>query len=199
MIQLIHADGADLPLVQKEIFRYLGYGSQTPTDTEILKRTEECTETLRQALSCKACFDRFPLTFTENGVTVGDLHLPSMDLKRHLRGCGSAYLMTATLGYEVDRILGRYSLLSPVHAVIAQAVGAAAIEAFCDRLCRQFADIEQKKLRSRFSAGYGDLPLDTQPALLGLLDAYRKIGVTLTEGLMMIPTKSVSAIVGIEN
>ena len=50
----------------------------------------------------------------------------------------------------------------------------------------------------RFSPGYGDLSLDTQKKLLSALDSQRKIGITLTESLLMLPTKSVSAIIGLE-
>jgi len=52
-------------------------------------------------------------------------------------------------------------------------------------------------LVSRFSPGYGDLPLDYQRTLLSVLDTSRKIGVSLTDSLLMVPSKSVSAIVGV--
>ncbi|MBR3258643.1 MAG: vitamin B12 dependent methionine synthase, partial [Eggerthellaceae bacterium] len=45
--------------------------------------------------------------------------------------------------------------------------------------------------------GYGDLPLEVQPDLLGLLDASRRLGITLSDSLLMSPTKSVTAIVGL--
>jgi cobalamin-dependent methionine synthase I len=54
-------------------------------------------------------------------------------------------------------------------------------------------------LTQRFSAGYGDLPLELQRDIFGALDCQRKIGVTLNESLLMSPSKSVSAIVGIIN
>lgn len=197
MIRVIKCDGADLVLPKRETVRYLGYGSKTPDDPELLKRIDECTETVRKALDCKACFDRFPLTQLKDGVRLGSVDLFSKDLKRHLSGCREAYLFTATLGLAVDRILQRFSLLSPADAVIAEAVGTTAIENFCDEIERQLHQSEPAPFRTRFSAGYGDFPLETQPILLNLLDTSRKIGVTLTEGLMMTPTKSVSAIIGI--
>ena len=49
----------------------------------------------------------------------------------------------------------------------------------------------------RFSPGYGDLPLDVQRPLFAALDVPRKIGVSLTDSLLMAPSKSVSAIIGI--
>jgi cobalamin-dependent methionine synthase I len=53
-------------------------------------------------------------------------------------------------------------------------------------------------LRPRFSPGYGDLSLSVQSDLLNVLDARRNIGLTLSDSLMMIPQKSVTAIVGLK-
>ncbi|MGN1059696.1 MAG: vitamin B12 dependent-methionine synthase activation domain-containing protein, partial [Clostridia bacterium] len=88
----------------------------------------------------------------------------------------------------------------PVHALAAQAVGTAAIESWCDLLCRRFAEREAERgrsLRPRFSPGYGDFPLEMQKDIFRFLDCSRKIGVSLTESLLMVPGKSVSALVGI--
>ena len=49
----------------------------------------------------------------------------------------------------------------------------------------------------RFSPGYGDMPLSAQPVLLATLDAQRRPGITLSKSLLMTPTKSVTAVVGL--
>ena len=83
-------------------------------------------------------------------------------------------------------------------AVVLDAVGSAAIESFCDWLSDGWRrDCPNFVLRPRFSPGYGDLPLETQKTLLSVLDAGRKAGVSLTESFLMLPQKSVSAIVGL--
>ena len=71
------------------------------------------------------------------------------------------------------------------------------IEALCDVFCE---DIEKEygKTRPRFSAGYGDLPLELQREIFSVLDCPKSIGLTLTDSLLMSPSKSVTAIVGIE-
>lgn len=51
----------------------------------------------------------------------------------------------------------------------------------------------------RFSPGYGDLPLETQRELVRVLDTHRKIGVSLTGSCLMMPSKSVTAILGISD
>ena len=114
-----------------------------------------------------------------------------------LNGCDRAILFAATLGAGVDRLLMQAALRSPAHQYIADAVASALIEALCDRaetdLCGPHPHTH------RFSPGYGDLPLTLQPALLNLLNAHRQIGVALTDSLLMTPTKSVTAILGLRN
>ena len=48
-----------------------------------------------------------------------------------------------------------------------------------------------------FSPGYGDLPLDLQREIFAALDCPKRIGVSLNESLLMSPSKSVSAIIGL--
>ncbi len=52
-------------------------------------------------------------------------------------------------------------------------------------------------LVSRYSPGYGDYPLSEQRRLLSILDASRRVGVSLTDALVMAPSKSVSAVIGV--
>ena len=54
-------------------------------------------------------------------------------------------------------------------------------------------------MTDRYSPGYGDLPLTLQPRLLALLDAERKIGLTLTDTCLMTPRKSVTALFGLSS
>ena len=49
----------------------------------------------------------------------------------------------------------------------------------------------------RFSPGYADFPLEVQPKLLELLDAPRRIGLTVSPGLLLVPTKSVTCVIGV--
>ena len=104
------------------------------------------------------------------------------------------------MGLGIDRLINKYGRITPSRAVCLQAIGAERIEALCDEFCK---DIAQKyaescrKLRPRFSPGYGDLPLSLQRDILNLLSSEKRIGLTLNESLLMSPTKSVTAIVGI--
>ena len=85
-------------------------------------------------------------------------------------------------------------------AMALQAAAAAMIEAWCDAVNARLAEEvrgEGLRLRARFSPGYGDFPLAAQPGLFRLLGVQKRIGITLTDSLLMIPTKSVTAVIGI--
>ena len=48
-----------------------------------------------------------------------------------------------------------------------------------------------------FMADGGDLPITVQPDLLKILDAEKRLGITLNASYMMSPSKSVTAVIGI--
>jgi len=50
-------------------------------------------------------------------------------------------------------------------------------------------------LTPRFSPGYGDLSLDHQKGLLKYVEA-DKIGISLSETMVMLPEKSITAVIG---
>ncbi len=80
------------------------------------------------------------------------------------------------------------------------AIGAAAVENVCDRLneeLRQLAADEGKSLRPRYSPGYGDYNLENQRGIFDLLTPSKHIGLTLKDNLIMVPEKSVTALIGI--
>ena len=77
-----------------------------------------------------------------------------------------------------------------------QAIGAERIEALADAFNN---DIKEKYVTvPRFSAGYGDFSVYKQTDMFNVLDCGRKIGLTLNDSMMMSPTKSVTAIIGIK-
>ncbi len=127
------------------------------------------------------------------------LPVESKSLARHVAGCHAAYLVCGTIGAEIDALQRRVAVASGADALIVQAIGAAAIEEWMDAVEGEIRqELEPgEDLVSRFSPGYGDLPLEYQRTLLTILDTPRKIGVSLTDTLLMVPSKSVSAIVGV--
>ena len=54
-------------------------------------------------------------------------------------------------------------------------------------------------LRSRYSPGYFDLDITENKNLFELMDITKRIGLTITGTCQMVPSKSVTAFIGIEN
>jgi cobalamin-dependent methionine synthase I len=118
-------------------------------------------------------------------------------LKTRLNGCNRVLIFAATVGIGVDRLVRRYAAVAPSKALVFQAIGAERIESLCEEFCKRMA-MEYGEMTSRFSAGYGDFPLTAQKEIFALLDCPKNIGLSLTEHLLMTPTKSVTAAVGIK-
>lgn len=183
-----------------EVLRYMRMGGAEP-DAVLADRLARVEREVLAACRPASYWRLEQLSFgPEPGdLRIGPLSVRSCALARTLRGCRHAFLFCATLGAGVDALLRRYSQTSGADALMAQAVATAAVESYCDdcraRLLAEPA-VAGETLRMRFSPGYGDLPLETQRPLLQVLDSARRAGIVLTETLLMVPSKSVSAVIG---
>ncbi len=174
-----------------EVLRYAGSKGTDPAVEELLK---ECIAEAQGELSYRVCYCRLPLQIDGKDCRIGSLCLRSKALAKTLSGCSEVILFGATLGVGIDRLIGKYLRISPAKALLMDALGTERIEALCDAFCK----IQGCKITPRFSAGYGDLPLAVQSDLFALLQCEKKIGLCMTDGLMMSPSKSVTAIFGIK-
>ncbi len=184
----------------QEVARYLSYRGQQP-DEAVRRMITECMEEVNGAAVPRSVCERFPLYYDKaEGFSAASLRFSSRSLERNLAGCMEVYLFAATLGVAVDTLIHRAVILDAAKGVVMQAAAAAAIEAYCDeendRLRRQ-TEAEGLWLRPRFSPGYGDLSLACQRDFLRVLKAQKNIGLTLTDSGMMVPVKSVTALIGI--
>ena len=186
------------PVDRREAIRYAGVRGDSPDAEAILA---ECISESENTLSFRLCYGEYPLTRVENLLDFGFARVESAKLSEHLLGCSSVIVVTATLGIGIDRLISKYSRLSQAKALMLQGLGAERIEALLDLFCeeqRREKTAHGMALTARFSAGYGDLSLEFQREIFKALDCERKIGLTLNDSLIMSPTKSVSAIIGIK-
>ena len=182
-------------LNERECLRYAG---TTPQNVSAEERAlfEACLTEVENKLTYKICWGRFPVKREENNLDFSFLQTDSGALMKNLEGCEEVIVFAATIGLEIDRLIRRYTNLSPAKALFFQAIGAERIESLCDTFCEELK-AEGLQLRPRFSPGYGDLPLELQKDIFRVLDCPRKIGLSLNESLLMSPSKSVTAIIGI--
>ena len=181
------------PLNQREALRYAGAKEATPEVLELLK---ECAQRCQWLLAPRVCYARYRIKRTQNGLDLGFARTDSAALMRNLHGCDEVIVFAATLGLELDRQIARYAHLSPARSMMLQAIGTERIESLCDAFENELIS-QGQGLRPRFSPGYGDLPLDFQREVFAALDCAKNIGISLNESLMMSPSKSVTAIIGL--
>jgi len=186
------------PIERREVLRYAGV--RGASGRELSEELSELEAKISSKLTPKGCFTELAALIDGDMVQLGEFSVRSASLSALLSGCKSAIVLAATVGIGADREISRLGASSPSRQLLLDAICTERIEALCDSLCELIGaelSAENKKLTRRFSAGYGDLPLAFQREIFSILDCPRKIGLTLNESLLMTPTKSVTAIVGV--
>ena len=179
---------------RREALRYL---RARPDDKEAQLLVDTVYLKLRNEVQARHVLQKYRVAVDATGVTLeSGTRFNSRDLAAHLKGCEEALLLGATLGSRVDAAIRRLALGSVAEGAAAQAVAAALIESYCDEVQARF-DTGGLAQRPRFSPGYGDWDLAEQRLLFPVLNCAKLIGLTLTEGCMMAPSKSVTAVIGL--
>lgn len=179
-----------------EAARYLGAASDAATEALVRAAAAE----LERKVQPRYVYRVLPVSMTDAGVLLGGLRLPGRMAARMLAEADQAAILVCTLGAGFETLLRAHEARDMARAVALDACGSAFVEAGCDAAEQEIAArFPGLYLTDRFSPGYGDLPLEVQPELLALTDARRRLGVALTESLLMVPSKSVTAILGISD
>ena len=189
--------GAEIPV--REVKRYWGYYGPIE-HPEADSFIAEAISALEKESDPHHVYKTFPIEVESDTVRIDGRTLESAALARNLTGCTKAVLFAATIGPACDRLVKRANLKSYTLMSCYQAAGAAAIEAYCDMLNDKItADCEAEGLytRPRFSPGYGDLKIENQKIWFDMLGVTKNTGITLTDSYLMVPTKSVTAIIGL--
>lgn len=185
------------PFCLRQALRYAGVGGDDP---EMKALMEDCLREAEGKFSYGVCSRAFPLKIQGNICDLAFSKVSSASLARHLTGCDAILLMAATIGTGLDRLIMKYGKIAPSRAVMMQALGTERIEALCDCFCEKTgAEMEKQGLflTDRFSPGYGDLPLQLQRDIFRALQPEKQLGMILHDSLLISPSKSVTAIIGI--
>ena len=169
-------------------------------DAGLSQMLDKCTQELCKAVQPRTIYRVLPVEHSERGVSIGGLALEGKDIALHLTGCEKAVLMAATLSSAVDALIRRAQVTDMTKALMYDAAAGAAIERVCGDIEKE---IKTKYVypyyTARFSAGYGDFPITLQADLIRMLDASRKIGLTVTAAQTLLPLKSVTAVIGLSH
>ena len=185
------------PVNRKEILRYAGAKEES---LELRELIDSCLAEAMPQLSYRVCYRVLPVSLADGELDLGFARVRSESLSRRLLGCSETVLFAATVGQGIDRLIARAGAASPARAAIFQAIGAERVESLSDLFESEVTTLTSRgeyETRPRFSPGYGDLPLSLQRDVFMALDCPRHIGVSLNSSLLMSPSKSVTAIIGI--
>ena len=161
-------------------------------DEVVARETGDIISDVRQWLRARFVY------LTRSDIPSG-FHLGSI-ITRQLEGSTAYALFIATAGREYEEYLqGLKRTGDEVRVYIADALGSVIAERCADALERQLqASIDKLAWQrtNRFSPGYCGWPVSEQQVLFPLF-AGHTCGVSLTEGSLMVPIKSVSGIIGL--
>lgn len=189
----------NLIIPRKEILRYM---TCKDDDSSAKALTDTLLPVVKDSLSLKGSFVYLPIECKTYGVYIADTFLKSRSLAKNLKECKTAVVFALSCGIDIDMLIKKYSALSTAEAFCINAIATAATEAYADVLCEEISNELKKEnlyTRPRFSPGYGDLKIENQSVFLSLTNATKLVGITLTQKYMMMPSKSITAIMGVSD
>lgn len=186
-----------------EVRRYLGYRAGRTEDWGRVERLlDETVAAVQQVATPRGRIRTFALQSCADG----SLWLPEPNIRFHSRHLSTLWqsasrvsLMLATLGSAVDELISAFFAAEQyAKGAIADAIGSAAAEAAMEQLhdlLRKEAAEERLMLTRRFSPGYGDVSLALQ-SQVGQALAAEELGVSVTPQYLLVPRKTITAMVG---
>lgn len=181
------------------VARFLGIKDGKP-DAVTEKLIDRAEELIRADTAVSYTYKLYDFEIVDEGVKLvgAGLLLPGEDLKELLKDSVKCIVMCSTIGGEVDTRTRMLSVKEPALAVVYDAVAGCVADALCDDIENEIKKrLPEMEHTFRFSPGYGDLPLGINEEFLSVINGQKLTGIKITEGGLMTPIKSVSAIFGL--
>ena len=130
----------------------------------------------------------------------GKTYISGQLIAQQLARAKEIIVMLCTIGSEIDETVSGLFKIDPMAGLALDGVGSAAVENLAIQACNYFearAKDEDLKTTMPLNPGMLGWPLDQgQPQVFSLLDS-EQIQVSLTESCMMMPSKSLSLVLGV--
>ncbi|MBQ6570021.1 MAG: methionine synthase [Clostridia bacterium] len=185
---------------KEETLRMLGVRGEADPQLEL--QVEEALRQCHEVARPRYVYGIFDLTFAEDAVILQgcSMRLEGKDIREHLDGCEKCALLATTIGSGIDSAILRAQAVDMSQAVILDAAAGVVADRTADRCeeeIRRIAESIGCDITFRYSPGYGDFPIECQPEFLGVLNAGTRLGLTATQSCMLLPTKSITAVIGL--
>ena len=181
----------------------IGYkksAGQPDKNTAIL--IEESFQTAKKLIKPKAAVVFSDIYINGNSIVFDNsFKINSSYAAKLFEGCFKAYGIAVTIGADIEK--KRNDLIvkkETLQGFLLDAAGSAAAEEIIKTVNEQIKSFEETHnniTTKRFSPGYGDWELESQKEFLGWIGA-SEIGISLSPSCLMIPEKSVSAVIGVK-
>ena len=193
---------------ESEVLRYLQYKNQE-IDNSLSDKIKKCINITKEIINPRFIFRKYKIKKlkSSNGKNEvyfegANLTLQSNDIYNLLLDCDECILMSATLGLEIEREIRKLTYTDLAKGIIIDACATTAIEEVCDIVQDNISKNllkEDKYITYRYSPGYGDLSIEKNLDINNLLNSQKEIGLTVTNSGIMIPRKSVVALIGVSH
>ena len=187
-------------LRRREIYRYLRLEGHAP-DEATSADVERNLKRLHNIVDVRCVASLRPVTKTGDAIVFGDFSTESAMLQKNMNTSEYAVIFAMTLGAAVDRLISRLLVTSKADAFITDACCTEYLESCANHYCAQVRDEAAEYdliAHPRFSPGFADFGLEFQWPLIRSLHADKKMHIALTEGNMLVPTKTITALMGLD-
>ena len=160
------------PVDINEVLRYARSAASDETSEAL---AQEVISLAKDSFCYSVCYTELPFLTNGKLCDFEAFCVESEKLSKCLGTSSKVLLFAATVGVGIDRLIAKHSRLSPSKALMLGALGAQRIEALCNAFCNEYEIENRVTLTPRFSAGYGDCPLEVQKEIFALLDCPKNI------------------------
>lgn len=189
----------ELSLDKTNMYRSLGYKTQAPEEN-IQKEIEMAMASVESAATPRWIWGKYTLNKGNMTLEPIQLELAGKDIVEHLQGCNEVILLAVTLGAKIEQVTRMAQATNMQQAILVDIAASTLIEQYADltqQILLEAMAQNGEYITSRYSPGYGNFPLSIQPDVLRVLNAQRAIGLTVNESCLLIPRKSITALIGV--
>ncbi|MFA5143537.1 MAG: vitamin B12 dependent-methionine synthase activation domain-containing protein [Candidatus Omnitrophota bacterium] len=126
--------------------------------------------------------------------------ISTKELSAYIKGANHIYAFLATIGKDVEEKATSYMNGGDhLSGYLLDRIGSFAVESMAknaEDALRRKLQLKNLSVSMRFSPGYCDWPIEEQSKIAQIID-FSSVGVTLTQSCVMVPRKSITAVVAV--
>lgn len=179
----------DLSLVK----RYIGMDD---SPNEIDQEIEGLYQKLLSMVDPKYHYQVFD--FSKEPITIKSRVFISKDIEKLLQSSEKVIILAVTLGIKIEQQIRRYSINNQLYSILSDALLSSMVEDYQEQVIAKIKlDYPDDYFTDAFAPGYGDLDIGYQRDIFDLLQLEKRVGINLTDTMLMIPRKSITCLIGI--